>query len=402
MTGDVIYGVLGFVVGALLVWLMMSLHLQAATADLRAEITMLKSERQGNQSQDAWIAKTSEVMKTTFEALAARTLRQTSSDFLGRAQTEMDHQRSAMEQLVSPLKDQVTSLGSAVRDIELKRENAFARLNQQLVNLVGTHQQLQSTTTELSQAMRSSSARGRWGELQLRRVVELADMLEYVDFVVQSTNDDNQRPDMVIRLPNQGELPVDSKAPMSAYLAALNATSDQDRKQKLGRHTQDVRGHIKTLNQRNYQGKLKNAPQFVVMFVPNEACLSAAFEFDPELLDFAMSQHVLIATPVTLLALLKSAAFGWQQQALALNANQIADKGRELYERAITFSKHLTNIRKNLSQTVDCFNQAAGSLETRFLPAARDLGKLVVSDRKIDPIEAIEQSPRLIQVNLPD
>ena len=123
MTGDVIYGVLGFVVGALLVWLMMSLHLQAATADLRAEITMLKSERQGNQSQDAWIAKTSEVMKTTFEALAARTLRQTSSDFLGRAQTEMDHQRSAMEQLVSPLKDQVTSLGSAVRDIELNRQS---------------------------------------------------------------------------------------------------------------------------------------------------------------------------------------------------------------------------------------------------------------------------------------
>ncbi|MCW1969021.1 MAG: DNA recombination protein RmuC [Anaerolineae bacterium] len=391
-----IYLMAGALIGGILVYIVM----YASTANLRAELKIVEGERKQRQDQELWLQKTREEMKTTFEALAGNTLRQNSRDFLGRTQSEMQLHRSQMEQLVSPLQAQVESLGSAVRDIERRREGAFAGLDTQLKHLLHTHQLLQTTTTELSQAMRSSTIRGRWGELQLRRVVELADMIEHVDFDVQMVNSDQQRPDMLIRLPNLGELPVDAKAPMSAYLSALSATSEQDRKQKLTQHVQDVRGHIKTLRQRNYQGKLKNAPQFVVMFVPNEACLSAAFEFDPSLMEDAMSQQVLIVTPITLLALLRSAAFGWQQQRLAQDANLIAEKGKELYKRAKIFADHLRNLRKNLSQTVDCFNQAVASLETRLLPAGRELGKLTNADGKdnqIDNIEMVELNLRLVQ-----
>ncbi|MCW1968974.1 MAG: DNA recombination protein RmuC [Anaerolineae bacterium] len=352
----------------------------------------LKTEREKNQ----WLQDAHDVMKNQFASLATETLRQTSTDFLSRADGTMEKQRAELDQLVKPLNAQVTMLSTAVQALEGKREAAYADLSRQVTQLAATHQQLQASTSQLSQAMKSSSARGQWGELQLRRIVELAGMKPHVDFNEQMALDDG-RPDMVIHLPNYGDLAVDSKAPMSAYLAAIESATENERKTRLSDHARSVRGHVNTLKQRRYAASLKNAPQFVVMFMPNEACLSAAFEADSELLDYALREQVLITTPITLMALLKSAAYGWQQQELAQNANQIADKGRELFERMQKFAEHLTKLRKNLVQSVDAFNDTVGSLEGRVMPAARDLGRMT-SGKELSRFDPIDGNARLLTI----
>ena len=358
------------------------------------QLSKLEADLSAEREKSKWLQTTNDNMKAQFASLASESLRQTSHDFLIRADGTLTQQRDELNKSLQPLKEQVDMLGKAVQEIEVKREGAYADLNRQVGNLSITHQQLQVSTNELSLAMKSSSARGQWGELQLRRIVELSGMKPYVDYDEQVGLEDGGRPDMIIHLPNLGMLAVDSKAPMKAYLEALSATSDPERKSKLRDHSRHVKGHINILIKRDYASQLKNSPAFVVMFMPNESCMSAAFEYDPELLDFALSNNILITTPITLIALLKSTAYGWQQQDLAQNANQIAEKGRELFDRLNKFVEHLSKLRKNLSQTVENFNGAIGSLEGRVLPSARDLGRLTTASKEIELFEPMDSTIR--------
>jgi DNA recombination protein RmuC len=242
--------------------------------------------------------------------------------------------------------------------------------------------------------MRSSTARGRWGELQLRRVVELAGMVRHVDFREQTSTDTGSRPDMIVRLPNGGELPVDAKAPAAAYLEAMTLEGDA-RKSRLEDHAKALRQRIQDLSRKAYWEQFDRAPELVVMFVPLESALSAAFDADPSLLDYGIQQRVLVASPITLLALLRTIAFGWQQHRMAENAREIAIEGRELYDRVLNILRPIREVGTTLGKTVDTYNRAVGSLERRLLPKVRAFKELTASDKEPAVPEPVEPRPRL-------
>lgn len=281
-----------------------------------------------------------------------------------------------------------------MRHLESKREGAYKGLEEQLRQLSTTHDSLQKTTVSLTQALRSPTVRGRWGELQLRRVVEMAGMVKNVSYREQ-VSADNGRPDMITYLPNGGMLPLDAKVPLEAYLDAMESEDSNERKVKLTSHAKAMKDRVRELSRKQYWDQFEQSPDFVVMFVPNEACLGAAFELDPGLLDFAINQRVLITTPVTLLALLKAVAHGWQQHQITENSRKIAEQGKELYQRLTVLFEHLTDLRKNLNRTVGSFNRTVGSLESRLLPSARRFEEMGIATDELSTLDQIETQVRL-------
>jgi len=266
-------------------------------------------------------------------------------------------------------------------------------LGEQLRNLGDAQTQLRQSTVRLEQSLKSSTARGRWGELQLRRVVEMAGMTKHVDFEEQ-VSAEGGRPDMIVRLPNEGILPIDAKAPATAYLDAMNLEGEA-RAQKLVDHAKAMRARVQELSRKAYMDQFEKAPEIVVMFIPFESALSAAFEQDPGLLEYGIEQRILVASPVTLLALLRSAAFGWQQYHIAENARLIADQGRELYTRFLNVIKPLADTGDKLGKAVDAYNKAVGSMETRLMPALRKMKDFAVAPEDVPILEPLEQNPRL-------
>jgi len=369
---------LGAVVGALAVWF----ALRGRESDVR---------------------QAREQLRDAFQALAAQVLQTNSDEFLKRTRSELETlvarmqgdwslQREEVKHLVQPLQETLKTLDAQVQDIEKKREGAYGELRQQLASLGGAHTQLQTTATQLVEALKSSSARGRWGEVQLRRVVELAMMVEHVDFQEQFSTDEG-RPDLIVHLPNRGVLPVDAKAPMAAFLEAMGIRDEAARRLKSREHAKAMRERIRKLGEKKYWQQFERAPEFVVMFVPNEAALAAAFETDGDLLEDAIRQGVLVATPLTLLALLKTVAYGWQQQRVAENARTIAEQGKALYDRLLKFLEHLEKTGRGLGTAVESFNAAVGSLNARLLPAAREFREAGgMSQEPIEP-KRVEQTP---------
>jgi DNA recombination protein RmuC len=244
--------------------------------------------------------------------------------------------------------------------------------------------------------MRSSTARGRWGELQLRRVVELSGMQQHVDFVEQATTDAG-RPDMIVRLPNGGELPVDAKAPATAYLQAVESEGDVQ-VQRLAEHAKAFRQRIQELSRKQYWAQFPQAPEAVVMFVPMESALAAAFEADPELFEYGVAHRVLIASPVTLVALLRAAAFGWQQSRVAENAREIARQGGELYERLLNVLRPVVGLGSQLARTVEHYNKSIASLESRLLPAARRFRDLTAANEELPDLPPVDREPRQLSL----
>jgi len=351
-----------------------------------------------------WLETAETKLREVFQALASQSLQNNSGEFLKHAREQMGHlltevrgdwgtHKLELRNLVEPLGKSMQGLDQQVQQMEQKREGAYHGLQEQLRQLGQTHQQLQSAAVGLVQALKAPAVRGRWGELQLRRVVEMAGMVAHVDFEEQATTDGG-RPDMIVHLPMQGILPVDSKTPMQAYLDALEESGVERREEKLKEHAQVLRGRIRELSQKRYWEQFERAPEFVVMFVPNDSCLSAAFEKDAEILEFSIQQRVLPTTPVTLLALLKTVAYGWQQQLVTDNARKIAEQGSELYDRLAKFVDHLHRTGNGLDTAIRAYNDAIGSLESRLLPAGRRMKEMGAATTDIQVPNSIDRQVR--------
>jgi DNA recombination protein RmuC len=348
--------------------------------------TSLAGERASAEERLRALADAHDRLTSEFKALSADALKHNSTAFLELAKTslaqfqqkaegDLTARQQAIDLLVKPLKESLEKVDVKIGEIEQARARAYGQLGQQLESLSSAQLRLQAEASKLSTALRSTSYAGSWGELQLRRVVEMADMLPYCDFAEQQTSG-ALRADLVVRLPGGQRIIVDAKSPVQSYREAIDAPDEISRAAKLLEHVNKIRGHIDTLGAKNYWEQFQPAPEFVVLFVPGDHFLTAALQADPSLLERAIARKVLLATPTTLIALLKAASYGWRQESVSKNADEISRLGRELYDRVSVFSEHLEKIGRGLENAVKGYNAAVGSFETSMLPGARKFGEL--------------------------
>jgi len=360
--------------------------------------TRLEGEQRAVAEQRALLEEARGQLTETFKALSSEALRDTQSSFLTLADERLKGREQAIDALVSPLKDALQRVERQTQQLETKREGAYATLEQQVTTLRGTSEELRRETLNLVSALRGSQARGRWGELTLKRVVELAGLSEHCDFDEQvhlKAEGGALRPDMVVHLPGNRDIVVDAKVPLAAYLDALEAPRPEERNASLLRHAAQMRQHMNTLSGKAYWSQFSTSLDLVVMFVPGEAFMAAAAEQDRGLLEDGIGQRVVIATPTTLVVLLRAIAYGWKQERLASSAMEIRDLGRELYERLRTLAGHLDKIGVTLGQSVRAYNDAVGSLELRVLPKAREFRELGAGEGdEIRRLKGVEQVPR--------
>ncbi len=345
-----------------------------------------------------------------FRALSAQALDQSTRTFLeiaegklgaasAKATGELDNRKAAVEQLVQPLRDTLARVESQLREAEAARRSSHAALSEQVAIARQTSDQLRTQTQALVTALRRPEARGRWGEMQLRRVVELAGMSNKCDFdeqVAVTTSDGALRPDMVIRLAGGKNIVVDSKVSLAAYLEAAESTSADIREARIGAHARHLREHVDRLAAKAYWAALSPSPEFVILFIPGEAFLAPALEHDPALLEYAMTHKVHIATPTTLVTMLRTAQYAWQQEALSDNARAVFDLGRELYERIAGLGRHVDGLGKALATAVSTYNRAVGSLESRVLVSARKLNELGLVEGELEPPRPVEETVRAL------
>ena len=398
---------------------------QKAIADLEAAESILKDELQELRKKESIQLKRQTVLETqlseqkvrheetqhlldtaeerltdTFKALSTDALKLNQQQFLNLAKTkfeteqqtakgELEKREQAVAHLVKPVAESLEKMQSRIGELEKARENAYATLKEQVRSMADSQKGLQKETSQLVKALRQPTGRGQWGEMQLQRVVEMAGMQEHCDFTTQTTATSDEgkrlRPDLIVKLPGGQQIVVDSKTPMDAYLDALEAEDDDTREAALARHATQVATHIRQLSSKNYQAQFQPAPEFVVLFLPSESFFSAALTQDSTLLEQGVDQGVILATPTTLIALLRAVAYGWRQEALAENARKISEVGRELHKRLSTFAGHLGKVGKSLNTSVTSYNQALGSLERMVMPSAK----------KFESLEAAESNTTL-------
>ena len=366
---------------------------RARADELTRRLSELSERNVVDRERLSWLNEAERKLKETFEALASRALRHSTHAL-------SEQNREQLRNVIDPLNSELKKLDQHVRTLEEKREGAYQGVVEQVRMISEQYRSLQHATTSLDQALRAPNIRGRWGEVQLRRIVELAGMAEHVDFDEQTSSRDHPsggRPDMVVYLPSNAILPVDAKAPMKAYLESHEAATPELAAQAIKRHAQAMRSHVQSLAQKAYWNQFDTSPEFVVMLVPYESGLAAAFSHDPTLLEFALSNRVVIAAPASLLALLRVVAYGWMQIELSRNADAIAAAGRDLLDRLRPFTEHLNKLGATLDQAVERFNDAAGSYEHRVLPGVRRLQELGASSSVPQGVKESDKTTRHIR-----
>ena len=356
-------------------------------------ITRLEASQKSIEDQLKLIETMKQEMKNTFNALSLEALKSSSEDFLRLASENLgkivettkgrlgEHQ-AAMEGIIKPLQDALKRYEEHINIIEGERKKMYGSLEEQLRAVALSNEILQKETFNLVSALRKPQVRGRWGEMQLFRVAELSGMSQYCDFSLQTTIDSEKgklRPDMVVHLPSQREIIVDSKVPLDAYLDAISAKTEEERRLSLSRHAQQIKSHIKNLSSKEYWNQFEKSPEFVVLFIPGESFLSAALEVDPSILEFALEKKIIIATPTTFVALLRAISFGWHQETLAEHAQKINELAKELYERFGITLKHFDELGTALKKATENYNKTVVSLESRILPSLRRFKELGVS-----------------------
>lgn len=409
MSDPILLALVTFALGFVIAW-----TLGSRTREQLAE-TRARSEAQAQAAADKLelVADARSSLTDQFKALSMQALDATNERFLAlatakleqlqeRAQGELAAREQAVEHLVQPIRESLAHVDGKIGELEKARVHAYARLDEQLRGIGEAHSLLRTETSNLVKALRQPTVRGRWGEMQLKRVVETAGMSEHCDFVEQesaATEGERVRPDLVVKLAGGRQVVVDAKAPLEAYLDAAEATDDDARRAHLKRHAQLVRAHVTALGRKAYWDAFSPSPEFVILFLPGEMLFSAALEVDGALIEHGASQKVILATPTTLIALLRTVAYGWTQEALALNAQQVADLGRELYERVGKLAEHWGEVGDRLGKAVESYNKGVGTLESRVLVTARKFQELKAAPEGVE-IEApcvVDTVPRELQ-----
>jgi DNA recombination protein RmuC len=388
----------GFVLGAIFIGLFMRTRMVELDAARKlAELNLASAQSGGSK------------LAETFQAVADAALRSTQQTFLDSARATLETVRvemtgdmalrqTAVESVVKPVAESLSKLEAQIHQMESARQRAFGGIEQQLQSLAQTELELQKETASLVTALRAPQVRGRWGEITLRRVAELSGMVERCDFVEQQTHDTDNgriRPDMVVKLPGDRTIVVDAKVPLTAYLDAVAATSETDRRHALLRHSQQVAKHVDQLSNKSYWAQFQPAPEFVILFLPGDHFFSAALEHKESLVEDAARLKILVATPATLIAILKGVAYGWRQEQLAHNAEQIRELAGELFDRIVTQQTHFNDVGRALGKSVEAFNRSVASLESRLYPSLRRIRELGATTAEEPPVpERVDVVPR--------
>jgi len=391
-------------------------YLAGKLARLRNEYAQLETElgheRIRALEKQAALEQLNLQLKDTFNAMATEALNSNNEQFLRlakeslgqfhiKAEGELEKREKAVENMVKPIRDALEKTEKQVERMESGRQQAHGALTKHLETMAESHRLLQSETRNLVQALRRPEVRGQWGELTLKRLAELAGMVEHCDFQEQAsvqTDNGQQRPDMIVRMPDKREIIVDAKTPLDAYLSAVEAVNDEERKTRLQQHARNVRARIRELSSKSYWQQFRHSPDFVVLFIPGDQFLSAALDVDHTLIEDALSQNVILATPTSFVALLRAIAYGWRQEVLAENAEVIREVGQDLYGRLATFAEHLSRLGRSLDSSVSAYNKAISSYDSRILPGAKKFTELGVTARKEPPpLEPIERSARHVE-----
>ncbi len=401
---------LGLLLGGVIAWLVAGNRRRVLQLSVSTLETRIKDQDDLRRERDAALEVSSGRLAAAFSDMANQSLKSNSENFLRlaeqnlatqqeKAKRELGDREQAIENLVKPIRDSLQQSQQQIADLEKARSEAYGSIKTQLESMQDSQKSLAQETQNLVNALRRPEVRGRWGEITLRRLVELAGMVEHCDFQeqVHSVDDDDKiiRPDMIVRMPDRRELVVDVKTPLDAYLEAVEAKDDTQRKLALERHARNVREHIRKLAGKSYWDQFSKSPEFVILFIPGDQFLSAALAEDPNLIDSALSQQIILATPTSFVALLKAVAYGWRQLALAENAEEIRQLAEDLYGRLTAFAGHMNKVGKQLASSVDHYNRAVGSLERKVLPGARKFVELGIRPKKeIEQIEPLEALPR--------
>jgi DNA recombination protein RmuC len=378
-----------------------------------AAMTKLEAAQKNFEEQKALLEAMKREMTDTFNALSSAALKSSSEDFLRLASEHLgkvvadtkgrlgEHQ-AAMDGMIKPLYETLKRYDEQIKSIEEGRHKAYGSLEEQMRALALTQDTLQRETSNLVSALRKPQVRGRWGEMQLRRVAELSGMSMHCDFTEQQSVDKEKgriRPDMLVHLPMEREIVVDSKVSLEAYLDAVAAPAEDEKKSKMEKHAQQVRAHMNKLASKEYWSQFIQSPEFVVLFLPGESFLSAAMDSDSTLIEDGIQRKVIIATPTTFIALLRAIAYGWRQEQITKNAREISELGRQLYERMNTLAQHFDNVGSNLEKAIGSYNKAVGSIETRILPSVRRFRELGITGAdEIPVIRQIDQKPRSLDI----
>ncbi|HSJ49077.1 MAG TPA: DNA recombination protein RmuC [Gammaproteobacteria bacterium] len=409
-----IVALLAATAGALVGRLRAQRHLSSLREENIRLQTQLEAERLAHGERSAAFEQARQALSDNFNALAGAALKHNSTEFLKLAQENLKafqvhaqgdllQREKAVENLVKPIREALDRTEQQMHHLEQERKEAHGALSKHLETMAESHRLLQGETRNLVQALRRPEVRGQWGEMTLKRLAELAGMVEHCDFYEQEqvqTESGPLRPDMIVRMPDGREIIVDAKTPLDAYLTAVEAKTDAERDQALVHHARKVRERVRELSAKAYWQQFRNAPDFVVLFIPGDQFLSAALERDRALLEDALAARVILATPTSFVALLRAVAYGWRQEALAENAEQIRVLGEEMYSRLGTFAEHLSRVGKSLDSSVSAYNKAVGSFDTRILPSARKFSEMGIRHKKpMEEPQPLERSPRPLQTD---